>query len=464
MRLTCTLPMRWFRVLALLISAPLLVAAQNPTPFLSQPLVPDSIAPGVQAFTPILAVNGTGFVPASTVNWNGNPRITKFVTNSRLMVQLLLSDLAVPGSAWITVTNPSPGGGTSNTLYLPIHSPIHALSFRRTDYSVGGNPQYAEAADFRGNGKLDLAVANNGTGMVSILLGNGDGTFQNAHNYSAGSCAQMPIIGDFNRDGKLDIAVPYCGGVAILLGNGDGTFQTPVSYPIGGGPIQGITADFNGDGNLDLAIGGFSSGISVLLGNGDGTFRPYVLYPVNGSVQTGVQTGDFNRDGRLDLAVADWDTNMVSILLGNGDGTFRSHVDYGTGSNPGVLAIADLNGDSKLDLAIPNQSSGTVSILLGNGDGTFRSHVDYAAPASGGLDIADFNADGKLDLVVSSGSNFDILLGNGNGTFQRYQSFNTGPEAWNPLPGDLNRDGRTDFANSDFASGTVSVFLAQPTP
>lgn len=128
----------------------------------------------------------------------------------------------------------------------------------------------------------------------------------------------------------------------------------------------------------------------------------------------------------------------------------------------GVLAVADLNGDGKLDLAVPNQSAGTVSILLGNGDGTFRNHVDYAAPASGGLDLADFNADGRLDIVVSGGSNFDILLGNGDGTFQPYQSFDTGAGAWNPLPADFNRDGRMDFANSNFDDGTVSVFVAQP--
>ncbi|MGA8879100.1 MAG: VCBS repeat-containing protein, partial [Candidatus Korobacteraceae bacterium] len=334
MRSRFSLPAHLSCVIVLFASSAPTLMAQNPVPFLSQPVVPDAIAPGVPTATLRLVVNGTGFVPLSRVNWNGSPRKTTYVNNSRLIAQLLPSDIVVPTSAWITVVNPPPGGGRSNTLNLPIHNPISSLSFSQKTYTVGGNPQYAEAADFRGKGKLDLAIANDGTGMVSILLGNGDGTFESAADYYAGPCAQLPIIGDFNRDGKPDIAVPNCDGVAVLLGNGDGTFKSAVSYPIGGTPIQGITADLNGDGKLDLAIGGWFSGVSILLGNGDGTFQPYHIYSA-GSVQTGVQAGDFNRDGKLDLAVANWGSNTVSILLGNGDGTFRPAVDYATGNSPG---------------------------------------------------------------------------------------------------------------------------------
>ncbi len=462
--MTCkfSIPARIFSVVALLLASTLTVAAQNPVPFISQPLVPDAVAPCVPGVTVVLTVNGTGFVPASVVNWNGSARTTLYVNGSRLMAFILSSDIARPSTASLTVVSPRPGGGTSNAVFLPIHNPSSTLSFQRSIYSVGGNPQYAETADFNGDGKLDLVIANDTTGMAQILLGNGDGTFQSPRNYPAGGGAQIPIIGDFNRDGILDLAVPYGGQVAILLGRGDGTFEPEVSYPVGTGTIQGITADLNGDGKLDLAFGGFGTSVSILLGNGDGTFQPYVNYPVPGGVQTGVLAGDFNRDGKLDLAVANWASNTVSILLGRGDGTFQPHVDYATGSSPGVLAVADLNGDGKLDLAIPNQGSGTVSILLGNGDGTFRPHVDYLAPDSGGLDVADFNQDGKLDLVVSGGDGIDILLGNGDGTFQGPLPFTTGNGAWNPLAADFNGDGRIDVANSNWDDGTVSVLLAAP--
>src|SRR5271165_2366600 len=226
---TLRVPARIVSVLALVISSSLVVVAQNPVPFLSQPLVPDAVAPGVPGFT--LTVNGTGFVPASTVNWNGSPRTTAYVNESQLNANIPSSDLAVPTTAWITVVNPAPGGGTSNMLFLPINTPTSTVSFRRRDYSVGGNPQYVATADFNRDGKLDIASANYGSGSISVLLGNGDGTFGSPTDYGAGSAAQAPIVGDFNGDGKLDLAVPYwpC-SVAVLLGNGDGTFQPAVNY------------------------------------------------------------------------------------------------------------------------------------------------------------------------------------------------------------------------------------------
>jgi hypothetical protein len=205
-----TVHSRILSVVALLILSTLIVVAQNPVPFVNQPLVPDAVAPappGGPGFTLALTVNGTGFVPGSKVNWNGSPRTTAFVNSSRLIAFILSSDVAVPTTAWITVVNPAPGGGTSNAVFLPIHDPSSRLAFGRTDYSVGGNPQFAATADFRHDGKLDLAVANYGTGMVSILLGNGDGTFQSPKDYYAGASAQVPIVGDFNGDGILDLAI-----------------------------------------------------------------------------------------------------------------------------------------------------------------------------------------------------------------------------------------------------------------
>jgi hypothetical protein len=445
-------------IVALLISSTLILMAQNPVPFANQPLVPDAIAPaGAPGFTFTLVVSGTGFVPGSKVNWNGNPRFTAFVNGSRLIAFILSSDIALPATASITVVNPEPGGGTSNAVFLPINNPTSTVSFGRTDFPIGGNPQFGATADFNRDGKLDLVLANFGSGSASVLLGNGDGTFGTSTDYAACGGAQAAIVGDFNGDRKLDLAVP-CSWVAILLGRGDGTFQPEVSYPANGS-LHGVTADFNGDGKLDLAIA--DSGVSVLLGNGDGTFGSAIEYGAGG-FSTMVAVGDFNGDGKLDLATSNYSSNSVSILLGNGDGTFQTHVDYATGINPGGIAVADLNGDGKLDLAVPNQGSATVSVLLGNGDGTFRPHVDYPAPHSGKVEIADFNQDGKLDLVAAGDPGLDILLGNGDGTFQAPSFFATGGRPWDSVIADFNGDGRLDIAIGNFNDGTVSILLQQP--
>jgi len=456
----------------LLFVSSILISAQNPVPFLSQPLVPAAIAPARPGATFALTVNGTGFVPGAKVNWNGKPRTTFFSGPSQLIAFILSSDIAAPTTAWITVVNPGPGGGTSNTLFLPVHTPISGLAFQRRDYPVGVMPMFSTATDINGDGILDLAVPANISSEVLFLLGNGDGTFRKGDSYPVRWGAMKPILADFDRDGIPDMTVTvYSSGVAMLLGRGDGTFQSPVYYPAGDGPTLAIAADFNRDGNLDVAtVIQTYRWVSVLLGNGDGSFQRYVQYPV-GEGPSHLVSGDFNRDGKLDLAVSNCGSDNVSILLGLGGGTFRRHVDYDAGHCPSGVAAADFNGDGKLDLVVANLSENNndphVSILLGNGDGTFRPQVKYPTTMGAAkVDIADFNADGKLDLVVSHGTdgqNVDILLGNGDGTFEAPLSFVVDTAATDVSAYDFNGDGRMDIVTSNYAANSISVLIAQPT-
>jgi hypothetical protein len=335
------------------------------------------------------------------------------------------------------------------------------------DYPTGlDEVQTVITGDFNGDHNPDLALAAYDSDTVAILLGNGDGTFQPAVNYPAGAKDDdfSLAAADFNRDGHLDLAVLNTNSdtVSILLGNGDGTFQPPVTYATGDSPAALAVADFNGDGVPDLAVPNLDANtVSILLGNGDGTFKPQVQY-VTGPYPVAVAVGDFNGDGKLDLATADSFSNTVSVLLGNGDGTFQAHVDYDTGINPVDLVAGDFNGDGKLDLAVTNSFDNTISVLLGKGNGTFQKQVVYGTGFSPeGLAAADLNGDGKLDLAIanSSANTVSILIGEGNGTFQTHADSATGQQPYDVAIADFNGDGKPDLASANFAANSASILL-----
>jgi hypothetical protein len=348
--------------------------------------------------------------------------------------------------------------------------------------SAGGQ---VVVGDFNGDGHPDLAVTSDAAqGTVSILLGNGDGTFQPPQSYAAGSFPLAVAVADFNRDGLLDLAVtnnsvPFAGGtVSILLGNGDGTFQSPQSYATGANPFSVAVGDFNGDGAPDLAVADYyDNKVNVLLGNGDGTFQaatPYAIGAPNalGSQNSALAVGDFNADGHLDLSVITAGSATVVILLGNGDGTFHAALANPTaiGSNLSALAVGDFNGDGHPDLAVANNRDGTVSILLGNGDTTFRAAESYlAGPFPSSIAVGDFNGDRHLDLVVANSTagsvsmgTVSVLLGNGHGTFGAARSYAAGINPVSVAVGDFNGDGYLDIAVANAVNSlpsTVSVLL-----
>jgi hypothetical protein len=330
-------------------------------------------------------------------------------------------------------------------------------------------------ADLNRDGRLDLAVANQGSWNVSVLLGNGNGTFLAAASHPA-IRPRAIAAGDFDGDGIPDLAVPdeSNGLVTVFPGVGDGSFRTPVSFPAGPMVVDVSIADFNGDGKPDLVAAGTESevtppgsrGVSVLLNTT--ALEPTGVPVAKPAAATGFNpnamvAGDVDRDGVPDLITANISSDTVSFLRGLGDGTFAPAADFGAGTYPYWVAADDFDGDGDLDLAVVNANwVGTVAIMRGDGDGGFAGPVPYG---TGAFPVfvasADFNRDARPDLVVANAGSDDvhILIGNGDGTFTGAFTMGVGTTPYAVAVGDFDRDGRLDLAVANFYSSSVSILL-----
>jgi tetratricopeptide (TPR) repeat protein len=347
---------------------------------------------------------------------------------------------------------------------------VSASNFPAEDYATGQGPVGIATADFNGDGVPDLVTANFNANTVSVLLGNGDGTFAAHVDYPTGKGPVAVATGDFNGDGFTDLAVvnQLDNTVSILLGVGDGTFMPMTTFPTGTLPSSITVADFNGDGFLDLAITNFTSNtVSILLGNGDGTFKPKVDY-VTALGPISITTGDFNLDGHPDLAVAEQTANVVSVFLNNGDGTFAPRTDYPVGNGPTAVATADFNVDGIPDLAVANGTDNTVSVLLGTatstggGSGafgpqtTFPTDVDPVA-----IVVDDYNIDGLPDVITANktANDISVLLNSGSGAFLSFLPIAVGATPEGIVSADFNNDGTPDAATANMGANTVTVIL-----
>ena len=323
------------------------------------------------------------------------------------------------------------------------------------DFVVGESPAAIASGDFNGDGKVDLVTANTTSNDVSVLLSNGDGTFQPAVSYPAPNGGFLQV-GDFNGDDKLDILVASystssiaVSSVAVLLGNGDGTFQAEKITNIVNSNCRCLTAgDLNDDGRLDIIFPVTvpqlnNSAMAVMLANSDGTFQnATIANPGPFPTPFGVLTGDMNGDGNTDV-VGIPNLNGIFVFLSDGDGTLRAplQTDSGSGCWHGSANIADFNGDGNLDLECSTVED-SLAVYLGGGDGTFMPPINVNYEDSGPLIPGDFNGDGKLDLFDPVGT---VLLGNGDGTFLAYPMTARGSRIA-AVAGDFNGDGKVDVA------------------
>jgi hypothetical protein len=337
--------------------------------------------------------------------------------------------------------------------------------FTSPTFATGLNPHGLAVGDFNGDGHADVAVANQSSNTVSILLGNGDGTFQPKTDFATGTGPVAVAARDFNGDGKLDLAVINSGSnsLSILLGNGDGTFQAKTDTTLPITPQSLTVGDFNGDGKVDIVVGGATANtadMTVMLGNGNGTFQAPVTTVtatvagtfVGGAVS--VQNGDFNGDGRADLVVVNnLDTTSLvavrfgfttvhnsnpgtaSVFLGNGDGTFQAPNTLKAGTSPGSVAVGDFNGDGRLDFAV---NGGSLTIFSNSNGGNFSASL-LSGSTGGTVTAGDFNGDGITDLFTTS----KVFDGSATTAPQLATTYAVG--LLNPIAADVNGDGHADL-------------------
>ncbi len=361
--------------------------------------------------------------------------------------------------------------------------------------AVGLHPWTVVTADFNNDGKLDLVVANRDSNSVTILLGNGNGTFTAA----AGS----PIAGfngpnsiavaDFNNDGKLDLAVSNgsdslgSASVTILLGNGNGTFGLGSSLAAGKFPQGVIAADFDGDGKMDLALTitplvmPFTSGnLTILLGNGIGGFAAPVVLSTNALSPTSLAAFDFNKDNKPDLAVANSgggsSGNQISIFLNTsspGNVTFSGPTNFNVGVTPhGIVAgiFNNSQGTPTAGIAVPNSGANTVGVYLADSGGNFTPASgspfvvgNTGSPSPFAVAAGDFNGDGYLDLAVVNynESTLSSLMNDAAGSFNSIATIASGA-ASSPRDiavGDFNGDGKPDLALANFSTNDISILI-----
>ncbi|CAF1466190.1 unnamed protein product [Adineta steineri] len=275
---------------------------------------------------------------------------------------------------------------------------------------------YVIAADINNDAQMDIVTAcDGGPNIVSIILGNGDGTFREAIVYSTGEDGYAIWLdtGDFNGDGNLDIVASIYGisgnrTVEVLFGDGNGFIGGHTRFSTGQNDPSWslVVGDFDNDRQLDIAIGKFYvPQIVVLLGYGNGSFGPPIINELESIIffASWIDAVDINNDGYLDVIVTNAGLDNVAVLLGKGDGTFQPSMTFSTGvfGAPYSGVVEDFNGDGVLDIAAVNYATANVGVLLGYGNGTFGPPMMFPIYDSRmlGMIAADFNRDGRMDLA-----------------------------------------------------------------
>jgi len=366
-----------------------------------------------------------------------------------------------------------------------VGSSDQASLFHETSIPTGKGPKCIAVADVNQDGKLDLIVANADDGNVTVLLGDGRGSFQAAKGspVPAGHLPNDIAVADMNHDGHPDLVIantdsPY---LTILLGDGKGGFQpapgSPIdvhSYPHPHGVAVGA---FSSDGKLDVVTDSWGNNqIELLEGDGKGGLRtPGRFFHVGRRPYERLRSADFNKDGFPDVVTTNLDDGTVTILLGDGKGGFHESQGspFQAGAKPWEVAIDDVNKDGNVDLAIipyerdvTDARQVTITVLLGNGKGGFTPMQPQPLSLEGchgpdSIATGDINGDGYRDIVVAcaESKNMALFLGHAGNQFTRFIKPFAG--GWGSIAvADLNGDGKDDLITANNNGGNITIYFS----
>lgn len=414
---------------------------------------------------------GASNIGTATVTVSGNFKGSITVSPSSGAVRVLNAYPA--GNYTVTVRASDFAGFTvtrSFTLTVTNVSSCNTLDFAGIRATVGINPQGFVAADFNGDGRQDVATANNGSNNISVLLGNGAGSFGTVTNFALTDGAISPsslAVGDFNGDNKADLAVRTTlfgnvSHISVFSGTGTGNFSAPVNYSLGSTNPNSFIAvgDFNGDGRQDIAIIYTNTpNLAILFRNAANNGFDAAVNINLGFTTTAIAAADFNADGRHDLVVNRNASNMVTALIRNGANNGFDQVNLTVNGSSGQVVVGDFTGDGRQDIAVSHPSG--LDILPRNALG-FDGAISAGFSLGSTLQIGDFNNDGRLDIAGLSGSQAIVAYRNAaNTNFDSPVNIGgTGFQVIALAAADFNNDGRADLAALNFVfnvAGSVSV-------